>query len=95
MRHGTRNPNKKLIKRYNNLTEIRDWLSYNGKLPDRLVESFKVWKPTKIDLSEEKFLTKEGEREMMGLSQRLFKRFPGLFRIDNSTDYLVSISYFL
>lgn len=85
MRHGTRFPGRKIISRYQNLTEYRDLLlKYNRKLHNHQVADFRAWEPFHIDLGQEKFLTKEGEIEMLELSKRLVKRFPGLFDYDSS-----------
>ncbi|KYB25797.1 Multiple inositol polyphosphate phosphatase 1-like Protein [Tribolium castaneum] len=83
VRHGTRNPNVKLIERMNTrLVEIRDAIlenfpEGNGEINNFDLDLFRGWSP-KLEANDEKKLTHEGEDEMVLLAERLQSRFPGI-----------------
>lgn len=84
VRHGTRNPNAKLIdKMSTRLVEIRDAIlenlpEGNTEIQNFDLDLFRAWSP-KLEAKDEKKLTHEGEDEMVLLAERLQSRFPGIF----------------
>lgn len=84
-RHGTRYPGKKIIAKYNQLPNLRDQMLTNGKfLNIQQVEAFKKWSPLEIPLNEEKFLTKTGEQELLGIGSRMRSNFPEILTQSSS-----------
>ncbi|XP_046680138.1 multiple inositol polyphosphate phosphatase 1-like [Homalodisca vitripennis] len=82
VRHGTRNPGKISEKMRVNLSALKMILmdrheAGKGNLCREEVEELRKWKPT-VDPSELKFLTHEGEEEMLLLGERFLNRFPDL-----------------
>jgi hypothetical protein len=83
VRHGTRNPNAKLIDKMNTrLMEIRDLILENlSKATDDIsnlnLDLFRSW-TSKLKDKDEKRLTHEGEDEMLLLAERLQNRFPSI-----------------
>jgi multiple inositol-polyphosphate phosphatase/2,3-bisphosphoglycerate 3-phosphatase len=83
VRHGTRNPNAKLIDKMNTrLVEIRDLILENlSKATDDIsnlnLDLFRSW-TSKLKDKDEKRLTHEGEDEMLLLAERLQNRFPSI-----------------
>lgn len=89
IRHGSRNPGKKLICKINNdLVNLQNSIVKNGnsKLCIMDLDRIKLWSPIFVD-GEEKYLVSEGEDEMIELAERMQHRFPSLFpdQYDNST----------
>ena len=79
-RHGTRFPGKKAIHKYTyNLTELRDKLVETARLNAKEIADFKDWKPKIIQPEHAKYLTKEGDHELLQLGARFRQRFPNLF----------------
>lgn len=85
-RHGTRFPGKKVISKYLNLPSFRDELlkksTYFSKTER---EAFKAWTPLQISLDQQKYLTKEGEEELLELGKRFKLHFPMFFNDDQSS----------
>lgn len=54
-------------------------------MSDREIEAFKRWSPLKINLDHQKFLTNEGEEELLKLGQRFKAQFPMFFEEKSST----------
>lgn len=80
LRHGTRLPKKKVISKYNELTDIRDELILKSRsISENQRLAFAQWRPMEIKLEEEKFLTSQGEDEHLLLGSRFRERFPSLF----------------
>uniref|UniRef100_U5EQ88 Multiple inositol polyphosphate phosphatase 1 n=1 Tax=Corethrella appendiculata TaxID=1370023 RepID=U5EQ88_9DIPT len=85
MRHGTRNPSRKVIRRmYSDLVHIRNSFIENDDLQlcEEDIEAFKQWRPI-LSEDEQKILVDEGVDELFELGQRYKKRLP----------YLLSQSY--
>lgn len=79
-RHGTRFPGKKAIHKYTyNLTELRDKLVETARLNAKEIADLKDWKPKVIQPEHAKYLTKEGDQELLQLGARFRQRFPNLF----------------
>lgn len=82
IRHGTRNPSKKVIKQAKSkLTALKDEiLTKNGAgLCPQYLERLSMWK-FNVTPDEEKFLVAEGEDELIELAERMQNRFPTLLR---------------
>lgn len=79
IRHGTRLPGKKIISRYNGLTELRDDIIKSSRLNEEEKSAFREWTPMNINLEHQKFLTKQGEIELHRLGMRFRDRFPTFF----------------
>ncbi|XP_059483647.1 multiple inositol polyphosphate phosphatase 1-like isoform X2 [Neocloeon triangulifer] len=83
IRHGTRNPSKFVIESMQNiLPSLRDKIvklhrDGEGKLCDSEASNLLFWLP-RLNISEEKNLVAEGERELEGLGTRVFFNFPEL-----------------
>lgn len=87
-RHGTRFPGKKVISKYLSLTDLRDELLEKSKfLSDHEIEAFKAWSPLPISLDHQKFLTKEGEEELLELGKRFKVNFPMFFNNDVKSNF--------
>lgn len=90
IRHGTRNPNARFIKKMNaRLPEIQQLIA-KGNIEELLAKKFEKWK---ANISEEdmKKLTHEGEDEMLQLAKRMKNRFPNLFpSLFSNSSYQVS-----
>ena len=96
IRHGTRNPSAKMIRKMStDLYKFRDEILNNSLICDNDKKLFKSWK---CDLKEdqEKLLVLEGEDEMINLAERIQNRFPGLLseRYENSSYKVNTINYF-
>ncbi|KAG6442773.1 multiple inositol polyphosphate phosphatase 1 [Manduca sexta] len=85
IRHGTRLPRDTDIIKMN--TTLKD-LKYeillnnklgNGELTDEQIKNFEQWS-TDINLEHERFLTLEGQDEMILLAERMQNRFPGAIK---------------
>lgn len=93
VRHGTRYPGTKKIKKMDEvLSKLKNKiiLQYDkGSLCDKELKLFEKWKlyPKLID---HKNLAHEGEDEMIDLAERMQNRFPNLFpqEYDNNTYYV-------
>lgn len=74
MRHGTRNPSAKLIKKMRErLPQIRDLIAEANIAS--LLEKWALY----ISEKDQKMLTHEGEEEMLFLARRMQRRFPNVF----------------
>lgn len=77
VRHGTRNPSVKLIKKMRErLPQIRDLIlnntnDFNGYF-ENLLKKWEIY----ITDKDQKLLTHEGEEEMLYLAKRMQRRFP-------------------
>lgn len=79
-RHGTRLPGTNEIYKYTyNLTELRDNLVKTARLNAKELADFKDWRPKIIQPEQAKYLTKEGDEELLQLGARFRQRFPNLF----------------
>lgn len=68
------------------LTSLRDELLEKSKFFSKAeVEAFKAWNPFPVSLDQQKFLTKEGEEELLELGKRFKSTFPMFFNDDRST----------
>ncbi|XP_026481060.1 multiple inositol polyphosphate phosphatase 1-like [Ctenocephalides felis] len=82
IRHGTRNPGGKYIRALDRLTQIQQKFLENLSKSTLCFENSKnlqQWKAPSDLLGNEKFLTKEGQKELMELSNRMRQRLPELF----------------
>ncbi|XP_073834052.1 multiple inositol polyphosphate phosphatase 2 [Musca autumnalis] len=80
IRHGTRNPSKKIIKQAKiKLTALKEELLTKGdaELCPKFFEHLKVWS-FNVSTEEEKYLVAEGEDELIELAERMQNRFPTL-----------------
>lgn len=79
VRHGTRNPSVKLIKRMRErLPQIRDLILKTASgLQENIRDSLKKWEIHITD-KDQKQLTHEGEEEMLHLAKRMQRRFPDI-----------------
>lgn len=80
IRHGTRNPSKKVIENIKTqLTSLRDNIlsQKDNDLCSKHLESLRKWNFT-VPPEEEKYLVAEGEDELIELAERLQNRFPNL-----------------
>ena len=80
IRHGTRNPSKKVIAQIKiQLKSLRDSIlsSKNSNLCPKHLESLRKWNFTVLE-EEEKYLVAEGEDELIELAERMQNRFPKL-----------------
>ncbi|KAJ0180635.1 hypothetical protein K1T71_004039 [Dendrolimus kikuchii] len=85
VRHGTRLPSDTDVIGMN--TTLKDLkfeiLLYHqlgqGELSEKQLSSFEEWSPN-VDIEHNKFLTTEGEEELLLLAQRMQKRFPGAIK---------------
>ncbi|XP_055371226.1 multiple inositol polyphosphate phosphatase 1 [Condylostylus longicornis] len=78
VRHGTRNPSKKVIKKAkNDLSILRKRIlsSQKTKLCEKELSLFRNWN-FNLGESEEKYLVYEGEMELIELAARMQNRFP-------------------
>ncbi|KRT83402.1 Phosphatase, partial [Oryctes borbonicus] len=89
IRHGTNYPSKNEINNMNNRLSLIQELVLDaheddsdalGTLRDEELEVFDEWVPMIEDITKEKHLTAEGERENIGLAQRMQKRYPTIFK---------------
>lgn len=86
IRHGTRYPSKAGIRAIKSklpilLKQLKKNQDIVNKEVKELLDALFVWKPnmpTNLTEAHAKFLHKEGEREMISISQRYVKRFPSL-----------------
>lgn len=94
VRHGTRNPSAKLIRKMlDRLPTIRDIIVNSGSVS--FVNLLKKWQLHITD-KDEKLLTHEGEEEMLGLAKRMQRRFPELLHAKYSnSSYKVLFIYFI
>ncbi|XP_028898286.1 multiple inositol polyphosphate phosphatase 1 [Zeugodacus cucurbitae] len=80
IRHGTRNPSKEHIEKAKSiLTRLKEYIlsKPKTKLCPKELARFSLW-GFDVDNEEEKYLTTEGEYELMGLGKRMRNRFPKL-----------------
>ncbi|XP_055533892.1 multiple inositol polyphosphate phosphatase 1 [Wyeomyia smithii] len=74
-RHGTRNPSQKVIEAMNNdLVGIRDDILHHGKLCQKELDMFRLWRPM-LTPEQEKLLVEEGADEMLQIGQRFRQRY--------------------
>lgn len=92
IRHGTRNPNAKLIRKMNERLQEIQQLILDGNLEELTSKSFfQNWKPN-ISEDDMKKLTHEGEEEMLHLAKRMQNRLPNLFpKLFTNSSYQVSL----
>ncbi|CAK1581760.1 unnamed protein product [Parnassius mnemosyne] len=85
VRHGTRLPSAKDIRRMNStLKDLKYEILMQNRLKKGLLNSqeldaFKEWS-SDLDINQEKFLTYEGKDEMILLAERTQKRFPNVLK---------------
>lgn len=99
VRHGTRLPGDSIIDKMRNYLPtlqkqiVDNFLSDKSQLCD--ISKMKAWTPQVSLKDEEKSLTKEGQRELFALAQRLKNRFPTLLgqEFRNET-FFVSFYYY-
>lgn len=80
IRHGTRNPKRKVIDSINvHLANIRNEMMEKGnpKLCPGDIERLRKWE-SQVNVEEEKHLTYEGQDELLQLAERIQNRFPSL-----------------
>lgn len=80
IRHGTRNPSKKVIKQAKSkLTALKEELltKEDTELCPKFFENLRTWS-FNISADEEKYLVAEGEDELIELAERMQNRFPTL-----------------
>lgn len=80
IRHGTRHPKRKVIESINiHLTNLRNEIvdKRNPKLCPNDIERLRSWE-SQIIVDEEKYLTYEGNDELLQLGERVQNRFPSL-----------------
>ncbi|GJQ73414.1 hypothetical protein Trydic_g13778 [Trypoxylus dichotomus] len=86
IRHGSIYPTKNEIKDMNNrLSIIQEMIldaheGGGGVLAEEELELFDEWVPMIEDITKEKYLTLEGERENIQLAQRMQKRYPTILK---------------
>lgn len=80
IRHGTRNPKRKVIDSINvHLANIRNEMMEKGnpKLCPGDIERLRKWE-SQVNVEEEKHLTYEGQDELLQMAERIQNRFPSL-----------------
>lgn len=80
MRHGTRYPKRSVIHAINDhLTNIRNEIFEKRKprLCPNDIERLRSWK-SELNVDEEKWLTYEGNDELLQLAERIQNRFPSI-----------------
>lgn len=95
-RHGTRNPGtKEMEKMQSELPKLRDSILLNhyegnkGSLCQDDLDNLKDWKFS-ANVDDNKFLVREGQKEMLSLAHRYRSRFPSLLeRPFNNESYKV------
>lgn len=93
VRHGTRNPSVKLIRKMRErLPQIRELIVNSAiDLQGDFINLLKAWRIYIID-KDQKLLTHEGEEEMLHLARRMQRRFPDLLSAEYSnSSYKVMI----
>lgn len=98
IRHGTRNPSKKIIAQANeSLGSLKERIveanldAANSPLCPSLVQRLKYWH-FNVDPKDEKILMTEGEDELIELAERMQNRFPELF-IETFKPKLYNVKY--
>lgn len=90
VRHGTRNPSAKLIKRMlERLPEIREIIRNKN-----FTKPLERW-VLKLSEKDQKLLTHEGEEEMLKLAKRMQNRFPEILNSRYSNSSYKVLSFFL
>lgn len=86
-RHGTRLPGRKVIVKYKNLVAVRDEILKKSKhLSDEQREAFERWQPMEMKTEHQKYLTPQGEQELLALGSRFRRRFAMFF--DGSSSFV-------
>lgn len=80
VRHGSRNPSKKLIKNINTkLVNMKNKiLNSKGNLCVEDLENLRNWEPSYVE-EQAKYLVSAGENELINLGERMQSRLPDLF----------------
>ncbi|XP_061402199.1 multiple inositol polyphosphate phosphatase 1-like [Musca vetustissima] len=84
IRHGTRNPSKKVIKQAKTqLTQLKEKLlmQKDTELCPKFFEHLRTWS-FNVSTEEEKYLVAEGEDEHIELAERMQNRFPNLLAVE-------------
>ncbi|CAG9783864.1 unnamed protein product [Diatraea saccharalis] len=91
IRHGTRLPSAKdIVGMKDILRDLKYEILFNHKKSKEQLKRLEEWS-SDIDIEEEKYLTREGQDEMIFLAERMQKRFPNAIKskYDNKTFYVL------